>query len=227
LDKEDKKESKNINYCPIRLASLLDLGRLAFSTMQDSRNLYAIELKGVKSLCILGEFIGGVSMLYNFPAEKEGNYAVYNPKDAQGLESFDITNDISSSNDIGTYKIPIIELESGAFKEKEIKQNKILYVRAKDYKSIINAVISNSAVYEGPSMVYRFTSNGKAYVGSFEIIKDDKKIFVYAEDEDTDGAFYAYDYSTSTIRKVDKFSENSYTYVRIIKLASQMPYFKG
>jgi hypothetical protein len=223
-----KKEQKWVYFQPIKVESTLDFGRLAYSSSQDSRNLFLLKLKEVKALCVLGEFIGDTRMLYYTPMEKSGSYAVYSPKDEHEDEIFEITDALSQYTKIGVARMPIIAIEGSVFKEKELKKDSILYVRAQNHRDIINAIINGNLNSDGMGMVYRFTYSGKAYIGSFEIITDDKKVFVYAEDKDAspNNAFYAYDYSSNTTFKAKGISENSYIYVRIINLAAPMPYFK-
>ena len=228
MDKK-KKEPKGVYFQPIKLESAQDLGRLVYSSSQDSRNLFLLELKEGRSLCVFGEFVGDTRMLYYVPFDKRGSYAVYSPKDEHGKESFEVTDKLNQYANIGVAKMPMIALEGSVFKEKGLKQDGILYVRAKGQQDIINAIIIGSINGEGIGMVYRFKYLNKAYIGSFEIITDDKKVFVYAEDsaESANNAFYMYDYSHNTTRKVKSFSESSYIYVRIINLAAPMPYFKN
>jgi hypothetical protein len=226
LEKKEKKEPKLIYVNPLRLADKLDIGRLAYTMGQEVKVVYAMDIEGKRSIFLLGEFIGETRMLYYVPEEAQGSYAVYSPKNENGLESFEITGRLTAYASLGISRIPIIELDSKNFKAKEPKPESILYVKAKKYEDIVNAVISGNINGDSMGMVYKFSYAGKTYIGSFEIITDDKKVFVYAETEGFDGSFYVYDYSSGKISTAKSFSENSYIYVRIINLTAPMPNFK-
>ena len=226
MEKKEKKEPKLIYVNPLRLADKLDIGRLAYTMGQEVKVVYAMDIEGKRSIFLLGEFIGETRMLYYVPEEAQGSYAVYSPKNESRLESFEITGRLTAYASLGISRIPIIELDNKNFKAKEPKPESILYVKAKKYEDIVNAVISGNINGDSMGMVYKFGSNGKTYIGSFEIITDDKKVFVYAETESFDGSFYVYDYSSGKISTAKSFSENSYIYVRIINLAAPMPNFK-
>ena len=226
MEKKEKKEPKFIYTNPLQLADKLDIGRLAYTMGQEVKVFYVMDIGGKRSIFLLGEFIGDTRMLYYFPEEASGSYAVYSPKNENGVESFEITDMLGSHASFTVSRIPIIELESKNFKTKEPKPESILYVKAKKYEDIVNAVISGNINGDSMGMIYKFRYEGKTYIGSFEIITDDKKVFVYAETEDFDGSFYVYDYSSGKISTARSFSENSYIYVRIINLAAPMPNFK-
>ncbi len=226
MEKKGKKEPKSIYVNQLQLADKLDIGRLAYTMGQEVKVIYAMDIGGKRSIFLLGEFIGDVRMLYYFPEESSGSYAVYSPKNENGLESFEITDTPGSHASLAVSRIPIIELDSKNFKSKEPKPESILYVKAKKYGDVVNAIISGNINGDSMGMVYKFRSGGRTYIGSFEIITDDKKVFVYSEIEDFDGSFYVYDYSSGKISTAKSFSENSYIYVRIINLAAPMPNFK-
>lgn len=226
MEKKEKKEPKAIYVNLLQLEDKLDIGRLAYTMGQEVKAIYAMDIGGKRSVFLLGEFIGETRMLYYFPEETSGSYAVYSPKNENGVESFEITGRLTAYASLGVSRIPIIELDNKNFKTKEPKPEGILYVKAKKYEDIVNAVISGNINGDGIGMVYKFRYGGKTYIGSFEIITDDKKVFVYAETEDFDGSFYVYDYSSGKISTARSFSENSYIYVRIINLAAPMPNFK-
>jgi hypothetical protein len=226
LEKKEKKEPKLIYVNPLQLSDKLDIGRLAYTMGQEVKVIYAMDIEGKRSIFLLGEFIGDTRMLYYVPEEASGSYAVYSPKNENRLESFEITDRLGSYASLGVSRIPIIELDNKNFKSKDPKPENILYVKAKRYGDIINAVINGNINGDSIGMVYKFRYGGKAYIGSFEIITDDKKVFVYAETEDPDGSFYVYDYSSGRISTAKSFSESSYIYVRIINLAAPMPNFK-
>ncbi len=226
MEKKEKKEPKLIYVNPLQLSDKLDIGRLAYTMGQEVKVIYAMDIEGKRSIFLLGEFIGDTRMLYYVPEEASGSYAVYSPKNENRLESFEITDRLGSYASLGVSRIPIIELDNKNFKSKDPKPENILYVKAKRYGDIINAVINGNINGDSIGMVYKFRYGGKAYIGSFEIITDDKKVFVYAETEDPDGSFYVYDYSSGRISTAKSFSESSYIYVRIINLAAPMPNFK-
>lgn len=227
MDKKEDKKPKNIYFSPVRVASFADLGRLAYGSGHESRNLFLLQLGKELSLCLPGEFIGGIRMLYWIGIDKPYKYAVYVPKDENGNESFTLNDKLNAHARMDAFHMPVVELDNSTFKEKQIKENAILYVKAKNYADVLNAVINESISDESLGMVYRFEYKGKHYIGSFDIITDDQKVFVYAEDDGSNGSFYMYDYSNGSIRKTNTFSESSYIYVRIINLASPMPNFKG
>ncbi|MEM0154298.1 MAG: hypothetical protein QW814_00480 [Methanothrix sp.] len=226
MEKKEKKNTKFIYVSPLQLADKLDIGRLAYTMSQEVKAIYVMDVNGRHSIFLLGEFLGDTRMLYYVPEDVTGSYAIYSPKNDNGLESFEIANEPGSYANLGISRIPLIELDSKNFKSKEPKPESILYVKAKRYEDVVNAVISGNINGDSIGMVYKFHYEGKTYIGSFEIITDDKKVFVYAETEDFEGSFYVYDYSRGKISTAKSFSENSYIYVRIINLAAPMPHFK-
>lgn len=226
MEKKEKKEPKFIYVNQLQLADKLDMGRLAYTMGQEVKVIYSMDIEGKRSIFLLGEFIGDTRMLYYVPEEASGSYAVYSPKNENGLESFEITDKIGPYANLAISRIPIMELDNKNFKSKDPKPESILYVRAKKYSDVINAVINGNINGDSIGMVYKFHYRGKIYIGSFEIITDDKKVFVYAEAEDSDGSFYVYDYSSGRISTAKSFSDSSYIYVRIINLAAPMPNFK-
>ncbi len=221
------KSPRGIEIEFIPLSSELDLGRLACNFSSDPKNLFAMEYDGNRVFAF-GEIVGSTRLAYYIESADDRGYAVYSAKNENDTETFRITQAIAEEPKPNSYRFPIIKLEKKSLLEKGVKQNDIIYVKAQDYKSLLNGVINNSLNGESMGMVYSFESNGIRYVGSFDIITDDAKVFVYAELEDTAmHSFFAYDYSNGSLRKTERFSENSYIYVRIINLAVPLPYFKA
>ncbi|MCL4373439.1 MAG: hypothetical protein M1360_00195 [Candidatus Marsarchaeota archaeon] len=208
----------------VRLNSIVDLARY-MAASGTLKHVSAIKDGSAYKVFGTGEKISGMQVVYYANANKISKFIVYNPSAAS--EYIEMRDTIAASlSDYSIMKAPVLELETGFFVEAKAKDIELTIVKAGDFESFAKALVNDSQYGGSSAKAYAFFYKGEHYLGSFELMRDNGKIFTYVKlGSGNIFNYLKYNYSTDSIEPTNSVTDKAYTYVRVINLAEPFPFF--
>ena len=219
--KNKQDEGKKITY--VKVGSVNDLARLAFSNDFYSKSLFCYKRGSRYRIALLGEHVANNIIAYYIDSDKRCSGILYESNDSGERAVISEVDPGMEKGFIDVFEIDISHLDEGKFAKKDVQLMKT------SIGSLAKMAVKAAMRDESIRHLYLFSYKGKRIIGGFDLVdelSDGVGNFYYAVlPKDEKGNFVAYDYKTGRTEFIDKVREYSYMYLKIINLAEAFPFF--
>ena len=213
-----------IGGCFVRLAGLVELGRLACALERAQLPIFMSKHGSKTRLSVQNDLFMGVPIFYYVETDKGGEFLAY--RNAGELEDVQLVDSAVTPSFIYSPIIHVLKLPDVLEHKSEFHQ-KFLAAEVADLGSLVKLATYKMLYEEPPLPLYAFKNGTSWIVGSFARLDDyeEASLFFYARMKQEPPTGFV-KYSPTNISETafhKRTDEHGFYYVKVIKLAEKHP----